>query len=186
VEIPAQWGAGKINEIMLQQFTWLQFLIAALILSLIWYVTILLLFYRKDLYAILTNRKNVKSSKEPLPHIWENEFDELTPDDPMGKPASPEGLTTVNMSEFSFGQKENASKFQQLGIVPDLLEELKTIFNILQKEDGTKADFFSLLALTKAKHPKIGSNPNIQYITDFVRDHVPFMLTQQELENLWD
>lgn len=170
---------------MLQHFTWPQFLIAALILSLIWYIAIVLLYYRKDLKVLLMG-KEFNLQNEPLPHAWQDEVDEIHTDDLMGKPAKPEGLQTVNMNGFGFGPKDNSSKFLQLGLVPDVLEELKTIFNILQKEDGSKSDFFSLLALTKAKHPRVGGNPNIQYITDFVRENAPFMLTKQELENLWD
>ena len=130
--------------------------------------------------------KEFTSQTEPLPHAWDNEVDEITTNDVMGKPARPEGLETVSINSFGFGPKDNSSQTLQLGLVPDVLEELKTIFNILQKEDGNKSDFFSLLALTKAKHPKIVSNPSIQYINDFVRENAPFMLSNLELENLWD
>ncbi len=170
---------------MLQHFTWPQFLIAALILSLIWYIAIALLYYRKDLTDLLTG-KEFNLQNEPLPHGWEDEVDEITTNELMGKPAKPEGLEIVSMNRFGFGPKDNSAKSLQLGLVPDVLEELKTIFNILQKEDGSKSDFFSLLELTKAKHPGIGANPNVQYITDFIRENAPFMLSKEELENLWD
>jgi hypothetical protein len=170
---------------MLQHFTWPQFLIAALILTLLWYITIVLLYYRKDLKWFLTG-KEFNEHNEPLPHVWQDEVDEISTDDLMGKPAKPEGLETVSMDGFSFGPISSSAKLSQLGLVPDVVEELKTIFNILQKEDGNKSDFFSLLALTKAKHPKIGINPNIQHINDFVRQNAPFMLTNEELEDMWD
>ena len=169
---------------MLQHFTWPQFLVSALILTLLWYITIVLLYYRKDLKRLLAG-KEFNQQNEPLPHAWQDEVDEIPTDDLMGKPAKPEGLETVSMNGFGFG-RGNDSKSAQLGLVPDVMEELKTIFNILQKEDGNKSDFFSLLALTKAKHPKIGSDPNIQHINAFVRENAPFMLTNEELENMWD
>ncbi|WP_026898849.1 hypothetical protein [Daejeonella oryzae] len=170
---------------MLEHFTWPQFLIAALILSLLWYIAIVLLYFRKDLKILLLG-KEFNLQNEPLPHAWQDEVDEIPADNLMGKPAKPEGLENVTMNGFGFSPKDNSSKFLQLGVVPDVLEELKTIFNILQKEDGSKSDFFSLLALTKAKHAGIGRNPNISHINDFVRENAPFMLTKEELENMWD
>lgn len=171
---------------MLQHFTWQQFLIAALILSLVWYIAIILLFYRKSLSNFLRGKHNEEASIERLPHAWEKELEEEDSDDLMGKQVISEGLHTASMSDFSFTPKEDSAKEQQVGLMADALQELKSIFNILQNEDGNKADFFSLLKLTKAKYPKIGSNPNIHYVNEYIRDHVPFLLTKEELEDLWD
>ena len=171
---------------MLQHFTWQQFLIAALILNLVWYIAIILLFYRKSLSNFLRGKHNEDASIERLPHAWESELEDEDSDDLMGKQVIPEGVHTASMSDFSFAPKEDSAKEQQVGLMADVLQELKRIFNILQNEDGNKADFFSLLKLTKAKYPKIGSNPNIHYVNEYIRDHVPFLLTKEELEDLWD
>ena len=170
---------------MLQYFSWPQFLIAAFILTLIWYIMIGMLYYRNDLKSLLIGKRSA-SQNERLPHVWEDEVDQIAPDNLMGKSAEREGLETVSVNDFSFSPKDHSLKTLQLGLVPDVLEELKTIFRILEKEDGNKSDFLSLLALTKAKHPNIGSNPNVQYINDFLRENAPFMLSKLELENLWD
>ena len=171
---------------MLQQFTWQQFLIAALILSLVWYIAIIFVFYRKALGNFLRGKPNGEASIERLAHAWEKDFEEADSEDLMGKQVTPEGVHTASMSDFSFAPKEDSGKEQQVGLMADVLQELKSIFNILQNEDGNKADFFSLLKLTKAKYPKIGSNPNIHYVNEYIRDHVPFLLTKEELEDLWD
>jgi hypothetical protein len=169
---------------MLQQFTWQQFLVAACILSFIWYVVVLFIIYRKEAKRMF----KAKAPAEPLPHRWENEEEfeeEPQHEDLVGKPALPEGSENVASGEFSFVGNDD-TKSQSLGLVPDVLEELKSIFNILEKEDGTKQDFFSLLELVKSKYGAIGSHPQIANINDFIRERVPFHLSKQELENLWD
>lgn len=170
---------------MLQQFTWQHFLIAASTLTLIWYIGVVLLFYRKELTDFIQGQNKKTPSAAPLAHTWENEFDDMTEtDDLMGKSILPEGLSTVSMNEFGFA-KDGNSKEMQLGLA-DILEELKGTFNILATEDGSKKDFFSLLALIKSKYPKINSNPNLRSINAFIAENAPFLLTEEELENLWD
>lgn len=169
---------------MLQQITWYQFLVAALLLTLIWYAGIILIFYRKELQTFLSGNKIQNSKTEPLPHRWDEETLEEEPeDDLVGKPALPEGMSMAAMDEISFADRHEE---QQQGENPDILEELKSVFSILEKEDGNKLDFFSLMKLVKAKYPNIGSNPNLKSINTYIRDHVSFLLTEEELEELWD
>ena len=89
------------------------------------------------------------------------------------------------MSQFGFAQPAATDKVTQLGLVPDVLEELKIIFSILASEDGSKADFFSLFKTVKEKYPKITADPNIDSINIYIREHVPFHLSNEELEDLW-
>lgn len=173
---------------MLQQFTWQTFLIAAMVLALVWYVGVILIFYRKELDAFLSGIKLGRHPDEPLPHRWENGTEQTEDENEegiMGRPQLPEGLTTVNMGGFGFVEDKD-EKEQQVGLVPDVLEEVKSVFSILAKEDGNKNDFFGLMRLVRKKYPKIGSNPNIGYINEFISDHAPFHLTTDELGNLWD
>ena len=80
---PAAMGRqGKSKEIMLQHFTWQQFLIAALIFTAIWYVVIALLLYRKELNDFINGKRKVETPPEPLKQVWEDEFeDELEQDE---------------------------------------------------------------------------------------------------------
>jgi hypothetical protein len=172
---------------MLQHFTWQQFLVAACILSFIWYVVVLFIFYREEAKRLLKGKGGPGKVSEPLPHRWadEDEFEEEPEaDNLMGKPVLPEGLENVGAGDFSFASA--SSKEEQIGLIPDVLEELKTIFNILAKEDGTKKDFFSLLELVKAKYGPLGSHPQIRSVNAFIREGVPFHLSNEELEDLWD
>ncbi len=175
---------------MLHSFTWQQFLVAALILSSIWYLVVWFAYCKGNLKNIFPTKQKDAAPPEPLKHYWDNEdeFEELNDEDNLlGKSKQPEGVSNLAMSEFGFAPRiEDKSKEDQIGIVPDILEELKRIFNILAKEDGNKSDFFSLLELVKAKYPTVGSSPGVVHINKYIQDHAPFHLTAEELESLWD
>jgi hypothetical protein len=184
---------------MLHYFTWQQFSIAALILSFSWYASVILLFYRKELHNFLSGKPASTGAAEPLAHVWDEDFE----DEPLaeqeenllGKPVLPEGMSRLAMSQFGFAPAVTAITTEEaagdddrdtrLGIVPDVLEELKSIFHILESEDGNKADFISLFGLVSAKYPKIRNTPNQQAINDYIRENLPFDISDEELDNIW-
>lgn len=197
---------------MLHQFTWQQFLVAALILSLIWYGAIILLFYRKRILEILSGKSRPTSPSEPLTHAWNEDFEDepLTDEENlMGKPALPEGMTRLSMAQFGFapnlskttveqesiknGEQDTAienestddDRERQQSLVPDVLEELKSIFHILETEQGTKRDFISLFGLVSSKYPKIKGTSSQQALNDYIRENLSFSITDKELDNLW-
>ncbi len=177
---------------MLQQFTWQHFLVAALALTIVWYVAVILIFYRKELLAFLSKSKAVPQGDEPLPHRWEKGLDTLAPeteseaeDEMMGKPKLPEGMSTVDTDGFAFAPGPD-EKEQQIGLIPDVLQEIKEVFSFLAEEDGTKKDFFNLMEVVRNKYPQVGSNPNIGRINEFIAEHAPFHLSKEELESLSD
>lgn len=172
---------------MLAQFTWQEFWLAILLLTLLWYSGIILLYYRKELNSFFSKGSN---SKEALPHRWADRVAEPVQkpeehDALLGASKPAEGTSTVSMGQISFGQDENA-KSEQLGLIPDVLQELKEIFSVLEKEDGNNQDFFNMMEMVRAKYGQIGSNPRIVQINQFITDHAPFLLSKDELENLWD
>jgi hypothetical protein len=179
---------------MLHYFTWQAFLVAALILTLLWYAVVILLFYRKELNDFLSGNHPPAAKPEPLTHAWDEDFE----DDPladeetlMGKPVMPEGMSRLSMAQFGFAPNvkeitiEDDDKGTRLGLVPDVLEELKSIFHILEKENGNKEDFISLFGLVSTKYPKIRNTPNQQAINDYIRENLPFKISDEELDNLW-
>lgn len=172
---------------MLAQFTWQEFWLAILLLTLLWYSGVILLYYRKELNLFFNKDLNPKG---PLPHRWADRVEEphQKPEDNiglLGASKSAEGTSTVSMGQVSFGQDENA-KSEQLGLIPDVLQELKEIFLILEKDDGNKQDFFNMMEMVRAKYGHINSNPRIVQINQFIAEHAPFHLSNEELENLWD
>jgi hypothetical protein len=175
---------------MLQQFTWQQFLVATLVLTVIWYVGVVLIFYRKEFFDLL-NRKRNSGPRASLPHRWEREVDQLAVSEDqtelMGASKLPEGMSNTTTDAFGFsGGTSEDSRFEQLGLVPDVLEELKVVFAKLSKIDGNKRDFMDMMSDVREKFPKIASNPNIGRINEFISDHAPFHLSAEELEDIWD
>lgn len=186
---------------MLQQFTWGQFLLASFVLSFLWYSFVILVFYRKDVLGLL----GIGAAVEPLPHRWEKGVESLegnadggldggldgngreVPDSLMGKSAMPEGMAVVGMGQISFVGSESGAdgKHQQVGLVADVIQELKLIFGKLESEAGSKLDFFRLLEKVKEDYGKIGAHPSVGAINEFIAAHVPFHLSAEELENLW-
>lgn len=199
----------KSKSIMLQHFTWQQFLVAALILSLIWYGAVILVFFRKQLQEILNGKRKPAGPPEPLPHAWEEDYEDepVNDDELMGKPALPEGMTRLSMAQFGFAPDVSETEVEQeanenweedfekettdddrdtrLGLLPDVLEELKTIFHILETEQGTKEDFISLFALVSSKYPKIRRTSNQRALNEYIRENVLFPISDEELDSLW-
>jgi hypothetical protein len=178
---------------MLHYFTWQAFLIAALILTLTWYVVVILLFYRKELNDFLSGN-TATLQPEPLTHVWDEDFedDPLADEDTLiGKPVMPEGMSRLSMSQFGFAPnvKETAievdDKETQLGLIPDVLEELKSIFHILDTEHGGKEDFLSLFGLVSSKYPKIRNTSNQQALNEYIRENLAFEISNEELDSLW-
>lgn len=172
---------------MLTQFTWQEFWLAILLVTLLWYSGIILFYFRKELNLFFSKGSPFKES---LPRRWADKVEEPIQkfeehDGLLGASKPPEGTSTVSMGQVSFRKDENA-KSEQLGLIPDVLQELKEIFSILEKEDGNKQDFFNMMEMVRAKYGQIGSNPRIIQINQFIAEHAPFHLSKEELENLWD
>lgn len=171
---------------MLQQFSWQQFLVAIAVLTLIWYASVILLFYRKELTAFLKGKPPEDPANKPLPHRWEDRVDELPAageDELMGKSKMPEGVSVIDMEELQFSEPDD--KTEKLGLVSDIIEEIKLIFKILGQEDGSKQDFLKLIAEVKSRYPKIASSSSLPQINDFILSNASFALSPEELEDLW-
>jgi hypothetical protein len=176
---------------MLHQFTWQHFLIAALIFLLIWYLAVFIYCHRKSSGNFFASLK--RQQPEKLIREWEADFDDHaeTDDDLVGRPVLPEGVSEVSMHMLGFAPKveekratENERYFQ-LGVLPDVLEELKRTFNIIERENGTKEDFISLFALIKSKHPGLANTANSESLNEYLTENLPFELTDEDFNTLW-
>lgn len=177
---------------MLKHFTWQQFLITALILSCIWYSFVLQLLYRQQLKDWL-GRRNGKPDVRPVSREWDEELkEEPNPrdesDDLMGKSKLPEGVSRVPMDRVSFASDivKEVDRDRLLGLVPDAIEELKSIFQVIEKEQGTKDDFISLFALVKSKYEALAGTPSQTALNDFIRENALFPISDDELTHLWN
>ncbi|WPU97832.1 hypothetical protein SNE26_17540 [Mucilaginibacter sp. cycad4] len=193
---------------MLHQFTWQQFLVAAVVFSCIWYLVVGFS-YRKQFDEFLKRRRRDGKQPEPLQHAWNEDYEEFSEDeasDLMGKTVLPKGVSQLGMNMFGFAPdvsekdkghnwdeqedlnneiKDDDHRQVQQSLIPDVIEELKSIFHILEKEQGSKPDFISLFGLVKAKYPAIKGTANQQALNDYIRDNVLFPISDKELDSLW-
>lgn len=164
---------------MFKSFTWQDFLLAATLLTLIWYGLVWLCF-----------RKKGKPVSPALQHRWEEDFSQVEDRDGlMGKPALEHGVSVVEADDFSFAPVERAERADRVGMLgelADVQQEIRTACSILASEDGTKEDFFTLFEVIRGKYPKLASSPLLPELNGFIREQVPFYLSEEELEQLWD
>lgn len=196
---------------MLQQFSWQQFLIALGALALLWYVVVILVFYRREFGSFISGgwRTGGEGSRllgagaaAALPHRWQKGVQDLSgvaapvqpglnqDDELMGKSRLPEGMSSVSMEQLSFFSGEDGSGVRdaedQQGLIPDVLEDIKQVFGMLVKEDGNKLDFLRLMERVRLSYPGLSAHPALRRINGFISDHASFHLSAQELEDLWN
>ncbi|WP_130857932.1 hypothetical protein [Olivibacter jilunii] len=172
---------------MLQHISWQQFLLAATLLTFLWYIGVILLLYRKELKNFLTGKKSKTEERKPEESRKETESLPVQSEEDtlMGTPRLPEGLNLMEMDKLSFAPKKAQQKEKMLGALPDLLEEMKQLFQIVKDEEGTKADFLVLLDGFKPRLSEIRTEGNEQAIREFLLEHIPFELSKKELDSLW-
>lgn len=171
---------------MTHDFNWQQFLLAAFLLTTIWEAVIILLFFRKDLRNHFTMKRKVRPpARRWIPEPIKKAPEEDQPEDLMGKPAEEEGVISCGMEDIRFAGRSD-DQTTTLGLIADALEELKGIFLILREKKGTKHDFFSMIGMLKAKYPAIRESRNLAAINKLIREKLPFELTEEEFNHLWD
>ncbi|WP_040626553.1 hypothetical protein [Mucilaginibacter paludis] len=154
-------------------------LFAALALA-VWYGGVLFTFYRneaKKLYA-----QQFPKPETPLPTVLadDEEFDL------MGAPAEEYGVSTVLAHEVRFMQRKTMIPDEEMqGLIPDVLEEIKKVIQTVEAEEGDKADFISLFKLITVKYPRLAESKHLPDINDWLREHCPFGLDEDELAGLW-
>lgn len=170
---------------------------AALVLTVIWYAVVLLVFYRSFLVGLFSGGVPVRRGLPPVTAV--NEFRKGHGDGPaigmaladreeglLGAAKLPEGMSLVGAGDFSFaGGDGGVDREAQVGLVPDVLQELKEVFEWLTKNDGNKRDFLQRMELLLLDYPKLSSHPAIGQLNAYVAEHAPFHLTAEELDNLW-
>lgn len=159
----------KYIFMLLQNFSWQDFLLAAAVFSLVWYLVVWLLYFRGKQVAF----------SSPLPHKWQDKVDDLD-EGIMGRPVLAQGESEVSAEDFGFAP---VSKDEQLGVLPDVQEEIKTACRQLEAELGGKEMFFDLFRGIRERY-EIPVGPR-DLLNEFIREHVPFYLSESELEDLW-
>lgn len=165
----------------LQSLTWQQFLIATLAFCAVWYAVVGLLYYRREILLAFSKDNKLP---EPLPHGWQDKVDELEPG-LVGTAAEEHGVSVLEADEFSFLPRETTSEVDTLGELADIQQEIKGICTVLGKEDGSKEDFMALFLMIRNKYPKVATSELLPELNAFIREQVPFHISNEELESLW-
>lgn len=172
---------------MLQSYSWSAFFLLMGGLSCLWYAGVALTAYRKECLSFfrLSRGKPVDIPSSRSAGVREGQpVPAEVPEGPsvMGKSRKPDGLESSSLSEVSFTSENNIG----VGLKSDILAELKEIFTLLAENDGEKGDFIGLVEAMKLRYPPIASHPARAQINSFIQAHSPFLLSIEELENLWD
>lgn len=183
---------------MLQQFSWGHFLIAMIVLNLVWYVFVVLVFYRAEVMAFLDGADGVgiaigngRGSEQPrashLAHGDEGRIEREVDAALMGSSRLPDGVEVKSSAEVSFSSSasDEDNRYSQVGLMADVVQELKELFLALEKKAGDKMDFFGMLTRVKEEYGPLGGHPSVGVLTGFIVDRAPFHLTADEIDNLW-
>ncbi|EHQ24622.1 hypothetical protein [Mucilaginibacter paludis] len=149
---------------MFIHFSWLQYGVVAIAATAAYYAWVGWRYYRPEIRQLFAAR----SGDEEL---WEEEVYE-----PVGRAAGEEGSALINAEDMEF-----AEPLDMRGVIPDLLEEIKSLAGIAE----TKEDFLSLFKIIAAKYPQVAGSPQQGAVYAFIREHVAFQLTDSELNPLF-
>ncbi|MEZ2338799.1 hypothetical protein AB6735_24325 [Mucilaginibacter sp. RCC_168] len=156
---------------MLQAFTWQQFLIAALIFSLVWLLVVFLVFYRKAVFKLLSGDSKV----EPLKHAWQDDFEQPADDDLMGKTVQPDGVNILGQDDFGFAPKDlpeqaevDSGEVLQTELF-DLMENVKPLFEAPELD---KAGLIEAVNEEVRHYPKLMNSPLLETFYLLVAEQV--------------
>jgi hypothetical protein len=170
---------------MLHQITWQTYLLFVAAVLLLYYAIIWLTFYRGKTAELFTRENSRKQQPEP---------DEIPDDDDLlGEAAEEYGVSTAGSDELFFGPHEPEEESYPFpdnealyGLIPDVLEEIKSVIHTVETEDGTAEDFKSLFKLVSSKYPQLKTGPHLEALNEWISDNIPFNLSEDELYQLWD
>lgn len=153
---------------LFKDFQWQDFLLMAAVLTLLWYLLVWLLFYRKP---------SAKGTA-PLPHHWQGKVDQLE-DGLLGRPAAEPGTMVLSADDFGFAAPE---KEEQLGLVADVQQDIRDACAELEAGLANKEVFLERFAsiITGYAIP----DGLKESLGEFVREHAPFFIEAEELERI--
>lgn len=180
---------------MFQEFSWGQFLLFSALLSFLWYLLVALLCYRPELNALLKGSpvsssvdQNVTGRLDDGRKGSEKGHGQSageTGRSLMGGSRLPPGVGMLSSSELTFSPREDGERYEQIGLVADVLEELKILFAELAESGGGKPEFFAKLERVSQRYGPLAGHPSIGRINGFIRDAALFPISQAELDELW-
>jgi len=198
---------------MLAEFTWGEFLAAMVLLNALWYAMVVLVLYRKELNGVLgglgglsdlgergdRGRERKTLANSPAPNTsgggraaeaagkmaGDKSGGPVQPESLMGASRLPDGVEVISSGQVSFSGGSGDGKDEQVGLVVDVVQELKMIFLELEKKDLGKPEFFGRVAAINQEYGPLSGHPSLGAINEFIRISAPFAISDEELDNLW-
>ncbi|EOR96270.1 hypothetical protein ADIARSV_0505 [Arcticibacter svalbardensis MN12-7] len=196
---------------MMAQFTWQHFILFILSAGLLYYLIILILFFRKDIQlrfirkmddqhidpggrsaersvmgAAMEQKGQLTSTAEELyfaPADEDREVDQLedAEQDDELSNGLASELTTTSQKPLP------ATDDLLLGNIADLLQDLKTLFSM--SGEAVREEFISLFMLLSSKYQNVAKSHLIEVVNLFILDqskaNLSFTLTREDLEQCW-
>lgn len=184
---------------MLQQFSWGHFLIASIVLNLVWYGFVLLVFYWAEVLAFFekgsgggvsfgrgVSGARARHLSQALNGSNEDKRIEREVDDAlMGSSRLPDGVEVKSSAQVSFSASEDDGRYDQVGLVADVVQDLKVIFSALESSGGSKAEFMRRVSELREDYGDISGHPSLGAINGFIRERALFPISDSELAEVW-
>lgn len=188
---------------MITQITWQEFIAFTGITGLLYYAVVLFLYYRWELISLIKIRPSRYAFNSSNDNLEERNDHQI-----LGKAINSNVISSVDPIDLQFSGAETEEeenpilelliREEKLEPSPDelrehgmnFISEFKGHLNMLKEADGNKEEFCSLfLAITakyhqlkdKAQHEHI----NIQIVEMTAAEKLPFVVTADEIEELW-
>ncbi len=193
---------------MFNSFSWEQYLIFIATILTLYYLSILLLYFRMDFAAIFTAKKGNLSHSKTEPKYY-NPFTP-NPDSFMGS-INPEkvedqiyiktkenGEANITQVEDSSADKEHpvnaepplSSDTFLLGTIADLVKEIKTLIQLLSENGGIKEDFLKMVATLLARYHNLKDTAYQDTISIFLvnecKGKFHYEISLDEIKMLWN
>ncbi|TXK31134.1 hypothetical protein FVR03_20045 [Pontibacter qinzhouensis] len=193
---------------MLHPYTWTQFLLTAGNSLLIYYLTILLLYYRDELKVFLGKAKNWVMPQVYLTSTSPDSTPTGTPSDnvigavstqeaPVLSEASAIKVSPLQEDQDGFEETTTtetqapavAPQDMPVGMLADFLEETKSLVELVAETQLEKEEFLSLLQLILYKYFRSAQSQHQDQARRFLLEQsqgrLPFELTPEDLQALW-
>ncbi len=164
---------------MFSNISWGQFISTIIFLSAIYYIAIILLYYRKDI--LNWSRHGIDLNKLSAQTAHASSAEQET----KNTISSKEELRPMSYNEFTAGTEDKINYAE----VHELMEDLKTIFINSAKNKIVKQELILAIRNKLHDYPQLKGteieNEIIQHIKNECQEKCAFDLDKTELENLW-
>ncbi len=184
---------------MFSHISWEQYFAYTAATGLLYYATVVFLYYRDNLVLFVKQPLKKRSSGLNPERLQRSEKDIL------GQAQISESEVTVNSEELNFYDseateevaaqiqpEEETSESQDFtssnqDAIENFITELKGNLKILKEADGNKEEFGSLFRATASKYPQLKDHHTLNALVEelVLAEELGFTITQAEIEVLW-